>query len=180
MMRCASFTPSSTSKSAGSNWPIGPTPPRTVCTAPVDLWTVKPSATRRSMTASICFSVAPSCITTNIRESSTLAVLLQHAQALDVAHLVDDTFENPLDAVGAQRSGVVRGHVLEDLVLAAWLVDGEAEVPLHAADFFDDAGALAEQFEDAAVQVVDAVAAPGQDFETVFGGHSKPPLRARA
>jgi len=44
-MRWHSLTPSSASKSAGSKLSAGPTPPRTVCSTPVDRCTVKFSDT---------------------------------------------------------------------------------------------------------------------------------------
>ncbi len=66
-----------------------PTPPSTVWITPVERWTLKPISTRRSITASICCSVAPCCITTNIY----LAPVSMRV-ALNLPHFVDDALED--------------------------------------------------------------------------------------
>src|SRR5574341_1120540 len=101
MIRWASLTASITSKSAGSKCAAGPTPPNTVCTTPVERCTAKPSDTRRSITACIWASVAPSCITTNID------TLLLHPLPLHLPHLVDDALEDAPHRLRAQGTVVV-------------------------------------------------------------------------
>src|SRR5579871_1519389 len=142
-MRWHSLTPAMASKSAGSKSSAGPTPPSTVCTTPVERWTVKPIETRRLMTEETCSSLAPCCMTTSI-----LSVSLACAFAIAILqrpHFVDDAFEHALHGVVRQRTAVGGGHVAIDIVFAARFVDGHVGGLLGASDFLRRRGALIQQ-----------------------------------
>src|SRR5579884_1319368 len=163
-MRWHSFTPSITSRAAGSKSSIGPTPPSTVCRTPVERWTVNPISTSRWMTFSVCCSVAPSCMTTNIR---SLPAFLQHFYFLYCSHLINDAFEDALDRLVRERAAIMPGNVLKHLIFPLGLVDRQLQFLFDAADFFDNGGALVQNPEQRQIEFVNLLAATRQVFERI-------------
>ncbi len=66
LMRCTCMTPGMISNLASSSVDVLPTAARMVCISPVVRWTSTPDSTSAAMTASICSSVAFSCMATII------------------------------------------------------------------------------------------------------------------
>src|SRR5579863_7488944 len=65
--------------------------------------------------------------------------------ALDGAHLVDNALEDALQSVPGQRPLVLAGYVMENVVFALRLVDGQRKVLFNAPDLFDDLRALVQK-----------------------------------
>src|ERR1017187_8344122 len=175
-MRWASLTPSMTWKTARSKSYLPPTPPSTVWITPVERCTSNSRSTSRSITCSICSSVAPSCMTTTI---GFLRGLLHHAQTLYGAAGVDDALEDAAHGLSGQRAVVGAGDIGEHQIFAFGFVDGEVRLEFHAADILHHLGALVEQGDDAAVHIVDQEAVLlelglGLGFG-FFGGHAMAP-----
>src|SRR5579864_5226598 len=130
-MRCTCCTASSSSISRTSKSIFAPTAPSTVCCSPVERCTSKPRFTSRSITLSICCSVAFGCMAMIIVSASVLLVhfhvelglagrgdlLATHLLLLKLSHHVDDALVHMLHFGVGQRPPVGLLHVLDDAFL---------------------------------------------------------------
>src|SRR6185437_12245458 len=170
-MRCTCWTASSNSISRISKSIFAPTAPRTVCCSPVERCTSNPRMTRRSMTLSICFSLAPGCMAMII--SGSLWSLLVHFKIkfrfagcfrsggavnlllLQLAHDVDNAFEDMLNLAIRQRALIGLLHALEHMLLALGFVNGKIGVVLQLADLPRCRSSLIDQLYQFEIQLID-------------------------
>src|SRR4051812_679473 len=144
VIRCTSWTPSSTSSSAVSNCREPPTAPSTVRSAPVDRCTSKPISISFAITPCTCASLARSRMTTTIWLPFFLRFYCL-GDPLEMPRLVDDALEQAFHRLLVERTVVDRLHVLQDFRFPLRLVDRDRHLALDAPDLQRTRGARVQQ-----------------------------------
>src|SRR6185312_1192244 len=178
-MRCTCCTASSNSISRISKSILAPTAPKTVCCSPVERCTSNPRITRRSITLSICCSLAPGCIAIiMVFKASPLFVHFKvkfsfagggrlgpmDLLLLQLAHHVDNALEDVLYFAVGKRAFIGLLHALEDAFLALRFIDGKVGIIFQLPDFACRRCPPIDQIYELEVQLI--------DFLTpVFDGH---------
>src|SRR5579885_426975 len=170
-MRWTCCTASSNSISRMSKSIFAPTAPSTVCCSPVERCTSNPRMTRRSITLSICFSVAPGCMAM-IMSGSLWSLLVYfkikfgfagrldgrravNLLLLQFAHDVDNAFENVLNLAVGKRPFVRFLHAFENVLLSLRFINGKIGVVLQLANLPCRRRALVDQLYQFEIQIID-------------------------
>src|SRR5262245_37126990 len=114
-----------------------------------------------SITFWICSSPAFGSITMTMASDLLLVIsgwYFVAFKALDTPRFVEDAFEQSLHRIVAQRASIGRDGLRHDRQLTSWIVDLEAEPPLHRADGQRASRPLVEKLQKPAIQLVDAAA----------------------